>query len=258
MNSRGRRWLLWVLALALITAFSSLGAWQWRRSGEKREMLERAEHALRTRAAQPAAVAWDATRARDYDRVEIRGGFAPRPPLLLDNQLRNGKAGVRVYRVFYPQESGRELLVDMGWLPLNGRRELPARERLAAPIRVGGAPVMLRGLLAPPPSSGLALGRATDYQPDRHLVLMPRFDLGAIDAEVGQPGLTMAPRVLKLDPTLPFGYARDLDVLPNTLPPERHLGYAVQWFALAATVLITALLLSLRKSRSRISPVRTP
>ena len=38
----------------------------------------------------------------------------------------------------------------------------------------------------------------------------------------------VAPRVLRLDPRQPLGYARDLDVLPNTLPPERHLGYAVQ------------------------------
>ena len=43
--------------------------------------------------------------------------------------------------------------------------------------------------------------------------------------------------------------ARDLDVLPNTLPPERHLGYAVQWFALALAVLATALILTTRRQR---------
>jgi cytochrome oxidase assembly protein ShyY1 len=55
--------------------------------------------------------------------------------------------------------------------------------------------------------------------------------------------------VLKLDPAIPLGYARDLDVLPNTLPPERHLGYAVQWFGLALAVLATALVLTFRKPR---------
>ena len=59
----------------------------------------------------------------------------------------------------------------------------------------------------------------------------------------------LAPRVLKLDPDQPLGYARDLDVLPNTLPPERHIGYAVQWFGLAAAVLVTALLLTWRSRR---------
>jgi cytochrome oxidase assembly protein ShyY1 len=62
----------------------------------------------------------------------------------------------------------------------------------------------------------------------------------------------LAPRVLKLDPALPLGYPRDLDILPNTLPPERHVGYAVQWFALALAMLVMALVLtwhSRRKAR---------
>ena len=73
------------------------------------------------------------------------------------------------------------------------------------------------------------------------------LDPAALAATLGQPGL--APRVLKLDPALAIGHERDLDVLPNTLPPERHLGYAVQWFALALAVLATALVLTYRRQR---------
>jgi cytochrome oxidase assembly protein ShyY1 len=58
-------------------------------------------------------------------------------------------------------------------------------------------------------------------------------------------------RVLRLDPALPGGYARDLELLPNTLPPSRHLGYAVQWFGLALTVLVVALVLEFRRHRRR-------
>ena len=42
---------------------------------------------------------------------------------------------------------------------------------------------------------------------------------------------------------------RDLDILANTLTPDRHLGYAVQWFGLAITVLVVALVLTLRKTK---------
>ena len=69
-------------------------------------------------------------------------------------------------------------------------------------------------------------------------------------AEVArQTGLSvpLAPRVLRLDPGVPFGYARDLALLSNTLPPEKHRGYAVQWFALALTVLAIALILTFRR-----------
>ena len=58
-----------------------------------------------------------------------------------------------------------------------------------------------------------------------------------------------AGRVLRLDPALPFGHARDLDLLPNTLPPARHLGYAVQWFAMALAVLVIAAVLQWRTRR---------
>lgn len=249
MSPRLRVLSLWLLALAAFAGFCALGTWQWRRSDEKRDLLERAAHALRARVAQPPAVAWDRGRTRDYDWTELRGDFAEGPPLLLDNQMREGKAGVRVYRLFHPRPAGGELLIEMGWLSLDGRRELPAPERLAVPPRPEGG-FALRGLLAPPPSSGLALGAALSGTASDTRVLMVRFDLAAIDTAIGDPKLAMAPRVLKLDPALPFGYARDLDVMPNTLPPERHLGYAVQWFALALTVLITATVLSLRKSRS--------
>ena len=53
--------------------------------------------------------------------------------------------------------------------------------------------------------------------------LLTRVDIAALAAGLRLP---LAPRVLRLDPALPLGYARDLDVLPNTLPPERHRGYA--------------------------------
>jgi cytochrome oxidase assembly protein ShyY1 len=42
------------------------------------------------------------------------------------------------------------------------------------------------------------------------------------------------------------GYARDLELLPNTLPPERHRGYALQWFGLAFATLVAALFVTLR------------
>ena len=65
--------------------------------------------------------------------------------------------------------------------------------------------------------------------------------------------------MLRLDPERSKGDAgvmlapgeRDLDILPNTLTPARHLGYAVQWFALAATVLVVALVLTLKSKRSK-------
>ncbi len=103
----------------------------------------------------------------------------------------------------------------------------------------------MRGLLAPPPAAGLVKAVSViQANGDR---LVTGLDMPALARELELPGL--APRVFRPDPALPLGYARDLDILPNTLPPERHLGYAVQWFGLALAVFITALVVSRRGRR---------
>jgi cytochrome oxidase assembly protein ShyY1 len=243
--SRGGRLAFgWVLALACIALFASLGNWQLRRMHEKQAMLDAAARVLQQRNPQPLSLAADPERARLYDWAVGRGRFVG-PPLLLDNQVREGRVGVRVYRVLRPEPAAGEkhasdLLVDLGWLPVAGDRRLPDVASASDDI------VEIRGLLTPPPSSGLAVG-AGMLQRDRAWLLM-RVDTDEIGRRLALPA-PLAARVLRLDPALPIGHARDLDILPNTLPPERHLGYAVQWFGLALTVLVTALVLTLRKPR---------
>lgn len=232
MSRRATLLVGWTLALLAIALFVRLGLWQTQRASEKTAMLDAAARVLDRRDAVPLSQATDRARARGYDWAAGRGRFADGPALLLDNQQRGGRAGVRTYRVFLP-EAGTPLLVDLGWRALPGDRTLPATPRIAGTLE-------LRGLLAPPPSAGLALGPA--LQGDA--LLLSRVDLAAITARTGTP---LAPRVLRLDPALALGYPRDLALLANTLTPDKHRGYALQWFALALAVLVTAGVLSLRR-----------
>ncbi|RYZ72115.1 MAG: SURF1 family protein [Lysobacteraceae bacterium] len=228
----------WALALLVIALFASLGAWQLDRARQKQAMLEQAGRILAARAPVPLGAATRAGGA--YEWAQGEGRFLALPAVLLDNQSHQGRPGVRVYRAFQPAGGAVPLLVDLGWLPLPGDRTLPRIESFASTTRVSG-------LLAPPPSSGLASPVITRQAGGE--LLATRLDPAVVSAELGLPGL--APRVLRLDPGLPAGYARDLDILPNTLPPERHVGYAVQWFGLAAAVLVTALVLTLRRRKRR-------
>jgi surfeit locus 1 family protein len=148
--------------------------------------------------------------------------FPQGPLLLLDNQRRGNAVGVSVYQTA-ERVDGSALLVDMGWLPVSGDRQLPKPRPLAGKIHV-------QGLLMPPPSMGLAMGPAFSEQPDGSL-LLTRLDIRALAERRNQ---RFAERVLRLDPQLPFGFARDLQVQSNTLTPEKHRGYAMQWFGLAA------------------------
>ncbi|MBX3712641.1 MAG: SURF1 family protein [Lysobacter sp.] len=229
--------LLWAFALVAIAGFASLGVWQLGRADIKRGMLAEAQRALSARAPQPAGVIGDAARANAYDWIEVHGRFVDAPAVLLDNQQHEGRVGVRAYRSF-ETDAGQGVLVDLGWVALPLDRTLPQVPR-------DDAPRALRGLLLPPPGAGLRLGEPQP-QSDGTLLAM-RIEPAELARMLGVQGL--APRVLRPEPGPGFGYQRDFDILPNTLPPEKHLGYAVQWFALAAAVLATAVLLTVRRSR---------
>jgi len=227
----------WGLALMAMALFSIAGVWQWRRMHEKQASLDAAQQVLADRNANPLSMAADTQRTRTYDWAAGAGMFDARGALLLDNQQNQGRNGVRVYRIFAPDQ-GSPLLVDLGWLPIGGDRKFPQIPRSEGRMEV-------TGLLMPPPSSGLVLGAGIEREGGGWL--LTRVDPVAIASSTGLSA-PLAPRVLRLDPELPIGYARDLDILPNTLPPQRHLGYAVQWFALALAVFVTACILTFRKS----------
>lgn len=230
------RW--WLLAIVVAGLFGMLGAWQLGRAQQKRAMLAQAEATLLQRHAIALAAASDPARATNYDWAAGTGHFLSSPTVLLDSQVHAGQVGVRAYRAFLPDGATQPLLVDLGWLPVLDRRHMPA---LPVPeLRE------VRGLLMPPLSHGLMKPVATHLPAGD--VLVTALSAQELPALLGQSAL--APRILRLDPELHVGGERDLDVLPNTMPPERHIAYAVQWFAMAATVLVLAFLLN-RRSRRR-------
>lgn len=227
----------WLLALVVAAAFSALGVWQLQRMHEKQALLaqvppDRSGAMTLARAMRaPETLHWV------HDRLE----FLP-ATVLLDNQLREGRAGLKVYQA--ARADGGAVLVDLGWLPLPADRQLPPIAPLQGRIEV-------QGLWAPPPSPGIALGPALADTSQPQVWLATRLDFPAIAAQLRLPAAELAGHVLRLDPASPLGYTRDLDLLPNTLPPSRHLGYAVQWFAMALAVLVIAAMLHRRRRRGR-------
>ncbi len=239
VNRRRGLLLGWALAIAAMALFCALGFWQLGRAEEKQAMLAAAQDVLDDREGPlPLQAAGEARRQESYDWAEGAGAFVAGPAVLLDNQTREGRAGIRAYRLFQPTGETAPLLVELGWLPLPGDRRLPE-------VALPDGSQHLQGLLAPPFSAGTAAA-----------VVVAQSGGDLLVTSLEAPGLPVAlgvsalpPRVLRLDPAHPLGYARDLDILPNTLPPRQHLGYAVQWFGLALAVLATALLLTWRSRR---------
>jgi surfeit locus 1 family protein len=224
-------------AIAGVALFASLGNWQSRRGNEKNDWVAQQAAALQAAPTALFAAMHDSRPVR-LRQVDGEGRYRS-PLLLLDGQQRDGRVGVRVYGVVIPDHADRALLVDLGWLPLGANRIMPE------PTVPDGAR-SLRGLLGPWPGQGLRAAPNPSIAPGSPPVVLTYLDAD----EIGRAfGVALYPGVLRLAPDLDYGHARDLVALPNTLPPERHFGYALQWYGLAATVAIVYLVLAWRSRR---------
>jgi cytochrome oxidase assembly protein ShyY1 len=228
---------LLLLALLVEVLLLRLGFWQLARGNEKQAQIAALQGVLRAK--EPLKLAEAVNVAEGYAWVNGQVRFAPGPLLLLDNQRKGGAVGVTLYQVGEAAE-GQTLLVDLGWLPVAGDRVLPK------PAALSGTH-MLQGLLMPPPSMGFSMGPAISEQADGSLLLM-RLDRAALADKLGRP---LAARVLRVDPALKIGFTRDLDVQANTLPPEKHRAYALQWFGLSVAWLILCIYVARRKKHER-------
>lgn len=230
------RWLLAALGLLLCAGMLALGTWQLDRARLKEARLQ-AYSAAAVAPAQPLVLALGGDPSLP---APVAGTleFPPRLPwLMLDNQREGNAVGVRAYRIGVLGEGLPALLVEFGWLPHGERRAIPAPP--PPPQRLA-----VDGMLLPPPSPGLRVAdNAFDAAPTQLLLYLDPAEIGAAF------DLAIHARVLRIDPAQPVGFARDAELLPNTLPPERHRGYAAQWFGLAATLFVIILLMLYRSRR---------
>ncbi len=221
--SRGKRPVRLILGLlcwvVLIGVLLALGVWQLQRAEQKRRWL--AESTQQRLEDSELAGIGTALNSQRWVPVRLTVEWLPGPPLLLDNRTAQGQVG---YEVLLPARmvDGRVVTVNLGWVPAPVLRS----DKPLLPAVVGMTSVT--GVVGVAPQSYL-LGK-TPSESWR----VQRIDLEALQRR-WQVGL--APWVLWLEQPVAAGI-RARAPLQQQLPPERHLGYAVQWFGLALVLLI--------------------
>jgi surfeit locus 1 family protein len=216
--------------LPLLALLLWLGQWQWDRAAEKQTLLDRwAGQALLAPVALPTAPDGNTTATAQFLRVFASGAYLPDSQVLLDNQTHGGKAG---YRVLTPLllADGSALMVDRGWvaLPGNARDRLPNVAISSANRRVQGRLDHFRQAALRESTGPLLAVR------DNRPRVMNYPDGAAVSAAIGRP---VYPLVLLLEGTEPDGFVRE-DAPTLSFGPERHVGYAIQWWALAVTLVL--------------------
>jgi len=219
-----------VVTVVLIAALLSLGRWQLERMRVKQALFA----ALAAGGAATVQLTdVPAGGGERYQHVVADGRYESAQQFLLDNMTHTGRAG---YRVLTPllTDAGRIVLVDRGWLPIaTTRANLPN-------VAIGEEYRRIVGRLDYLPRAGIELATTSQNETWPRVLSYPRMsDLsGALQRRID-------PQIILLDADQPAGFVREWR--PSTFPPERHLGYAVTWFALAAALAVIYLVTNLRQ-----------
>ncbi|WP_111655937.1 SURF1 family protein [Isoalcanivorax indicus] len=220
-----------VAAVCLQAAF-----WQLSRAEEKRTLASD----LATRIQQGyQSMASLAVKADPHNYpLEVRGRFDNRHNILLDNRMLDGIAGYHLLTPLHTDE-GDWLLVNRGWLPRGRDRallpEIPAID--------GHVTVQGQSYVYSPRTFVLAEDDLTD--PSWPLRLQK------VEMDVLSPllGVELAPFELRVAPGATLEQGEQLPRVWHdpVMGPERHHAYAVQWFAMAAAVVIFFVAISFRR-----------
>jgi surfeit locus 1 family protein len=225
-----RAWLPMAAAVAGIALTTALGIWQLARGNEKSALSERVKAAQNgPRIAIPSTpinaddVAWL--------RVEVRGRFAAEKTVYIDNRVLHGVAGYHVVTPLKIEGGERYVLVNRGWVAAAAdRRTLPV---IATPPGL----VQVTGLATVPSERQFELStRVAEGNVWQNLTLARYRATVPIDIQ---------PVVVQQEDDADDGLKREWSVIGPS--PDRNYGYAFQWFAMAAAILIYYLVTRVRK-----------
>ena len=227
-------WKSLVATVLILPVLCSLGFWQLRRADEKQALLDAAQ-ALRGQ--DPVDIA-QLESFPNYLPVYAEGEFDRERYWLLDNRIRQGQFGYEIIALFELSD-GRELLVERGWIAADASRQtLPALDWPEGKVR-------LQGELYRSTEKPFSLGEEAPRG-------WPRRQQWLQEERLHEEFAELLPTTLMLSELSPAAL-RTNRVLIN-VSPQKHQGYAVQWFAMAAVlsvifVIRNSNILSRRKKR---------
>lgn len=221
-------------AAAGIALTSALGMWQLGRGHEKSALAARIEQL----AHEPAiSVSTQKLNARDVElrRVEAHGVFEPKYMVLLDNRVLHGVVGYHVVMPLKLGDGSRYVLVNRGWVAGS-----PDRSRLPD-VKTQPETLVVRGRAVVPGRRFLELStHVAEGRVWQNLTLERYREATPIAI---QPFLIQQEN----EGTPADGLIREW--APPDLGVDRHYGYAFQWFALSALILILYLITHVRRNR---------
>ncbi len=172
----------------------------------------------------------------DYMPVKLPGYYDHQHSIYVDNKIVNHHAGYYVLTPFILKSNPQKVvLVNRGWIPrLKDRRHLPSIKPIQG-LQIAS------GIIKLPSERYLVLAR--DKGPIKWPLLVQAINLKQLTNALKKP---IYPFTILLSPKAANGFVRKWN--PVTLSASRHIGYAVQWFALALTLVIIFIVVNTKRA----------
>ncbi len=224
--------------LLLFPLLLSLGFWQLDRAEQKRvldEDFRSRQSAAATDLNQVAELRND-TDAMLWRKVTIDGAFSGGVNVLLDNQVLNGEVGYFVYTPFKLRDENVWVLLNRGWIAAGERRDH------APKVTADEATLRISGDVKTPPITGILLAENILESLGDGTVRLQKLEMDKVENYLGA---RLLPYIVRLDAKSPAGFVRHWQ-LPGS-GEAKHLGYAFQWFAMAAALMLIFLVLNIKR-----------
>ena len=210
-----------------------LGLWQLRRAEQKEQLQDaftRGQQSTLTLTAENIGA------VERYQQVRAEGHYRSARQILLDNMpSAQGRPGYRVLTPFV-LASGPVVLVDRGWIPMGDRGSLPF-------LDVEESAQTITGQIDHLPQPGLRMGEQRQDAGQGWPRVLNFPEQATLEATLEQP---LAPHILLLDATNADGFERQWNI-HSRFRPDKHIGYAVQWFAFAVGAIVIFLIVSFKR-----------
>jgi surfeit locus 1 family protein len=213
------------MGLALTVA---AGVWQMSRAQEKELRQEQLE-VLRREPPVTISASDVAGGNMLYRRVRVTGAFAPEHTIYLDNRLRRHVPGFEIVTPLRIGQSDRFVAVNRGWVAGTA-----SRDRLPE-FRTPDGPVTVEGTVVP---------AQRVYQLEKSGAEGTVWLSFSLDRMRKERGIDLQPILVQQESALDDGLERIWE-RPDS-GRDKHLAYAIQWFAMAFAILAIYLVLGFR------------
>lgn len=226
-------WRITLFTLLFLPLLISLGFWQLQRAEEKTAMAEAFEQKRHRPPVPVESITERTPQSLAYLPVQLRGRYRDELSFLLDNRVQRGEYGNEVLTAF-ELDSGSLVLVNRGWMAADPGRvrvlEIPAavsRGVVTGHVYVSpGEPYLLSEQVLSPPWP----------------IRIQAVEMDKMARAIGEPAGGLFPYPVRIDAGQPGALSVDWQVI--NVSPDKHTGYAVQWFSMAAVLALIYLLRS--------------